>query len=358
MVDVPKNSPAAKYVKCVVWDLDNTLWDGVLLEQGVVSLRDRVVEIIKTLDARGILHSIASRNDKKTALAQLRAFDLDQYFLYPQINWNSKVSAIKNVADSLNIGLDSLAFVDDQPFELEEVKFSLPEVLCLDQIELDRLLDLPEMNPRFITSDSRLRREMYLADIERNRKEEEFIGSADEFLATLDMRLTISRAGPGDLQRAEELTVRTHQLNTTGHTYSYEQLDHFRQDPQYLLLMAGLEDKYGSYGKIGLALLRCDEKAWTIKLMLTSCRVMSRGVGMIMLNHVMSLAKRKRVRLLSEFVSTERNRMMYVSYKFAGFKEIEKAGDRLLLENDMMRIQPCPDYVKLHSELSEVIDQA
>jgi hypothetical protein len=84
---------------------------------------------------------------------------------------------------------------------------------------------------------------------------------------------------------------------------------------------------------------------------------MSRGVGMIMLNHVMRLAKRKRVRLLSEFVSTERNRMMYVSYKFAGFKEVEKAGDRLLLENDLTRIQPCPEYVKLHSELSESLSQ-
>jgi FkbH-like protein len=192
---------------------------------------------------------------------------------------------------------------------------------------------------------------MYLGEIKRQRDEEEFVGSPDLFLATLDMSLTISPAGPEDLQRAEELTVRTNQLNTTGYTYSYEELDHFRQSPDYLLLMARLEDKYGSYGTIGLALLHCDEKAWTIKLLLMSCRVMSRGVGMIMLNHIMSLAKRKQVRLLSEFVSNDRNRMMHVGYKFAGFKQIGKSGNSLILENDLSRVQPCPPYVKLQSQV-------
>lgn len=339
-----------KYIKCVVWDLDNTLWEGVLLENDRIVLREQVVEVIKTLDERGILHSIASKNDHDAAMAKLREFGLEEYFIYPQINWNSKVSSIKAVADALNIGLDAIAFIDDQPFELAEVKFSLPQLQCIDQADLDGLLSRPDMNPRFITRDSKMRRLMYLSDAERKKREEEFVGTHDDFLATLDMNFSISVAREEDLQRAEELTVRTNQLNTTGYTYSYDELNHFRQSPHHKLLIASLDDKYGSYGKIGLAMLECGTEAWTIKLLLMSCRVMSRGVGTVMLNHIMERAKEAGVRLLSEFVSNDRNRTMFVSYRFAGFKEIGREGDVLILENDLTRIQPCPEYVKFESE--------
>jgi FkbH-like protein len=337
-----------KAIKCVVWDLDNTLWNGVLLEDNCIFLRDNITEIIKTLDSRGILQSIASKNDYARAMAQLQEFGLHEYFLYPQINWNSKSSSIQEIAQSLNLGIDTFAFVDDQLFELEEVNFSLPEVLCINAAELAHILDMPEMNPRFITEDSKLRRLMYISDIGRNNSEKNFVGTQEEFLATLNMTFTISSAQEEDLQRAEELTVRTNQLNTTGYTYSYDELNHFQQSDKHKLLIASLDDKYGSYGKIGLALVECQELVWTIKLLLMSCRVMSRGVGTIMLNYIMALAKNNNVRLRSEFVSNDRNRMMYVSYKFAGFQEIEKNGDLQILENELTRIQPFPEYVKVN----------
>lgn len=344
-----KKRDRQKYIKCVVWDLDNTLWDGVLLEDGQVSLREHVVGIIRTLDGRGILHSVSSKNDHAAAMEKLREFGMDGYFLYPQINWNSKVASIKAIAAAINIGLDAVAFVDDQPFELEEVNFSLPQVRCINSADLDSLLASPEMNPRFITQDSGKRRLMYLSDIERRKREDEFVGTQADFLATLDMRFSISEATEDDLQRAEELTVRTNQLNTTGYTYSYEELDRFRQSKDYLLLIAGLHDKHGSYGKIGLALLQCTDEVWTIKLLLMSCRVMSRGVGTIMLNYIMGQAKEKGVRLLSEFLPNDRNRIMNISYKFAGFREINRRGDLIILENNLSRIQPCPRYVKLQA---------
>jgi FkbH-like protein len=334
-------------IKCVVWDLDDTLWKGVLLEDDHVSLRDNVVEIIKTLDSRGILQSIASKNDRAKVMAKLQNLGLHEYFLYPQINWNSKVLSIRTIAKSINIGLDAVALIDDQIFEREEVNFSLPEVLCIDVAVLDQVLDMPEMNPRFITEDSKIRRLMYLSDIERNRAEEGFTGPKEEFLATLNMTFTISLAKEEDLNRAEELTVRTHQLNTTGYTYSYDELNYFRQSEQHKLLIAALEDKYGRYGKIGLALLECQMGVWTIKLLLMSCRVMSRGVGTIMLNHIMRLAKIENVQLRAEFVPNDRNRMMYITYKFAGFSEIERKGDWVILENDLTRIQSFPEYVKV-----------
>jgi FkbH-like protein len=344
--DINSKQKDKKVIKCVVWDLDNTLWHGVLLEHEKVSLRENIVNLIQTLDSRGILQSIASKNESATAIAKLEEFGLKEYFLYPQINWNSKASSIKEIATSLNIGLDAIAFIDDQLFELEEVKFTLPEILCINAEEIGKILDMPVMNPRFVTEDSRIRRLMYISDIERQNAEKEFVGTADEFLATLNMNFTISSAKEEDLQRAEELTLRTNQLNTTGYTYSYDELNHFRQSENHKLLIASLEDKYGSYGKIGLALIECQADIWTIKLLLMSCRVMSRGVGTIMMNHIMSLAQKNNVRLLAEFVSNNRNRMMYISYKFAGFKEIKNDCNLIIFENDLTRIQPIPSYIK------------
>ncbi len=337
-------------IKCVVWDLDNTLWDGILLEDPNVTLRQDVVAVIKELDSRGILHSIASRNDYATAMAKLGEFGLSDYFLYPQINWNSKSESIKQIARSINIGIDACAFVDDQPFEREEVAFVLPEVLCIDALDVAAMPDMPALMPRFITEDSRLRRQMYLSDIVRNQAEESFEGSNEEFLATLNMVFTLGPAQTSDLQRAEELTVRTNQLNTTGYTYSYEELNAFSQSPNHKLLIAALDDKYGTYGKIGLALIECNPEIWTIKLLLMSCRVMSRGVGTVMMSYIMQLAKAAGVRLQAEFISNDRNRMMYVTYKFGGFKEISREDKLILFEHDLTTTQEFPYYVQVRIE--------
>jgi len=338
-------------IKCVVWDLDNTVWDGILLEDTQVTLRPHVVEILKTLDARGILHSIASRNDHATAMAKLQEFGIEEYFLYPQINWNSKGASVGQIAQDINIGLDTIAFIDDQPFEREEVAFTHDKVLCIDSAELDNLLDRPELKPRFITEDSRLRRHMYMADIRRNREEAEFVGPTDEFLSTLNMVFTIAKAKEEDLKRAEELTVRTHQLNTTGYTYSYEELDAFSASPDHILLISSLEDRHGTYGKIGLTLIEKGTEAWTVKLLLMSCRVMSKGVGMIMIHHILRMGKEAGVKLRAEFLSTDRNRQMLITYRFAGFKEVSRNGDIALMENDYSAIQPPPPYVDLRLEV-------
>jgi FkbH-like protein len=337
-------------IKCVVWDLDNTVWDGILLEDETVTLRPHVVEILKTLDERGILHSIASRNDHDTAMAKLREFGIDEYFLYPQINWNSKASSVGQIAKDINIGIDTIAFIDDQPFEREEVAFTHDKVLCIDSAKLDDLLDRPEFNPRFLTDDSKIRRKMYMADIRRNREEAEWVGPTEEFLATLNMIFTIAPAKEEDLKRAEELTVRTHQLNTTGYTYSYEELDAFRTSPRHKLLVSSLEDRHGTYGKIGLTLIECDPDVWTVKLLLMSCRVMSKGVGMIMIHHILREAKEAGVKLRAEFLSTDRNRQMLITYRFAGFKEVDKVGEVAIMENNFSAIQPPPPYVDLRVE--------
>jgi FkbH-like protein len=334
----------------VVWDLDNTIWHGVLMEGEQVTLRQDVPPVIKGLDDRGILQSIASRSDQAQAMRKLREFGLEEYFLHPQASWGSKVPLIRTIAKSLNIGLDTVAFIDDQPFEREEVSFSLPQVLCIDAAKVDRLLDMPEMTPRFITEDSIKRRLMLIRDIQRQNAEEEFVGPKEAFLASLGMALTIFPAKEEDLRRAEELTIRTNQLNATGYTYSYHELNHFRQSDRFRLLMAKLEDKYGSYGHIGLALVECQSEIWTLKLLLTSCRVMSRGVGSVLLNHIMRLASGQGVRLRAEFVPTGLNRVMEITYGFSGFEETARAGEVVILEHSLQQVPPHPDYLRIQIE--------
>ena len=343
-----KAGPGRKPIKLVVWDLDNTLWDGTLLEGDDVRLRPGIRETLIALDQRGILHSIASKNDHETAFGKLVELGLHDYFLYPQINWNSKAAGIQAIVNSINIGADAVAFIDDDQFERDEVRHSLPGVLVLDADAAATLLQRAEFTPPFITEDSARRRQMYQADIERKKAEDEFVGPQDEFLASLKMKFTIAAAKEEDLQRAEELTVRTNQLNTTGVTYSYDELNAFRRSTDHLLLIASLDDRYGAYGKIGLVLVEKSGAVWTIKLLLMSCRVMSRGVGTILMNHVLTLAREAGARLRAEFRSNGKNRMMLVTYKFAAFQEVEKNGDLVIFEHDLQRIQPPPEWVEFN----------
>lgn len=335
-------------IKCVVWDLDNTLWDGVLLEDPEVSPRAQAVELIRLLDRRGVLNSIASRNDPEAAHARLRELGLEGLFVYPQIGWHAKSGSIAEVATALNFATRALAFVDDDPYERAEVTHAHPDVLCLDAAGLTGLERLPELTPRFITEESARRREMYRSQVVREAREREFSGAPEEFLADLRMVFTIRRANVGDLQRAEELTVRTNQLNSTGRTYSYEELAVLSTDPDHVLLVAELNDRYGEYGTIGLALAERDTEHWHLRLLLMSCRTMSRGVGTILLNHVLSLAKEAGASALrADFVETGRNRMMQITYAFAGFVELSRDDSHVVLESDLSRIQEPADYIEV-----------
>ncbi|HEY2389787.1 MAG TPA: HAD-IIIC family phosphatase [Candidatus Angelobacter sp.] len=343
----------SRTIKLIIWDLDNTLWQGTLLEGDSIQLCNKVRETLATLDQRGILHSIASKNDQDAAIGKLKEFGLEDYFLYPQMNWSSKVANIQAIGKSLNIGMDTVAFIDDDPFEREEVRHALPDLLILDAKELEGLSERPEFIPPFITEDSARRRQMYRADMERKKAEDEFIGPSEVFLASLKMKLVIAKAREEDLQRAEELTLRTNQLNTTGYTYSYQQLNEFRQSPRHLLLVASLDDRFGDYGKIGLVLIDKTPDMWTIKLLLMSCRVMSRGVGTLLINHVLMLARENGIRLRSEFRATGRNRMMVITYKFGGFKEVEQQGPLSIFEHDLQNIPAHPDWVQIVAPVAQ-----
>jgi FkbH-like protein len=339
-------------IKCVVWDLDNTIWDGVLLEDVAVRLKPRIPEILEALDRRGILHSIASRNDYDHAMAKLREFGIAEYFLYPEIGWDAKSIAVDRIKQNINIGYDTLLFVDDQPFERDEVASTHSEVWCLDSRHYLDLLDHPRLQPKYVSRDSALRRSMYLDDIARDKERKEFVGPKESFLRQLDIVFEITEAEESDLVRAEELTYRTNQLNATGEKYTVESLDALRQDGRHKILICELTDKYGSYGKIGLALLELSPESWKLKLLLFSCRVLSTGVGTVLLTYLRHAAREKGVRLLADFRDTGRNRMMRAAYMVAGFTEKEHGNDgTVLLENDLTHTPPMPDYLKTVSNV-------
>jgi FkbH-like protein len=334
-------------IKCVVWDLDETLWSGILLNGGAQILRPGVEDIVRTFDRTGILQSIASKNDHDEAWARLDSLGLAEFFLYPQINWDSKARSIETIAAKLNIGLDTIAFIDDQAAERDEVSHFHPEILTFSTDRLDGLLDEPRLKPRFLSAESKMRRSLYRADAEREKAEKDFDGKRDEFLASLLMRMTIRRADVDDLERAEELTRRTNQLNTSSQTYSFAELCDLVGSSEHMVLVCQLDDRYGSSGIIGLAVIDFAPDIWNVRLLLMSCRVMSRGVGSVFLAYILRMARKADVKVRAAFNLTKRNRPMLITLRFAGFQPTD-SGD--VLEHDLVRLPSIPYYVEILSD--------
>ncbi|MGW2327071.1 HAD-IIIC family phosphatase [Streptomyces sp. NPDC001700] len=308
-------------VKCLVWDLDNTLWQGTLLEDENVVLSDAIREVITGLDARGILQSVCSRNDHDFAWARLEALGVADYFVVPEIGWGRKSDAVRRIAERLNFAPGTIAFIDDQPAERAEVAYHLPDVRCYPAEDAATLLGLPEFSPKSVTVDSRRRRTMYQAGFRRTDEQARFTGSDEDFLRSLDMVMRIGRATEDELSRVEELTLRTSQMNATGVHYPDEALRALLADPRHEVLVTTLTDRFGPHGAVGVLLLEKHPGAWHLKLLATSCRVVAFGAGTIILNWLVDQAARAGVHLLADFRATDRNRMMEIAYRFAGFDE-------------------------------------
>jgi len=336
-----------KEKKLVVWDLDNTVWDGIIAEGDTLKLKPEVPNIMKELDERGILQSVASKNNFDDGVESLMKFDLYHYFVYPQINWNPKSENIKQIISDINISADTVVFIDDQVFERNEVQHGIPEITCIDAVDINMLLERADMNPKYITQDSKMRRSMYQSDIKRNKAMDDYKGVPDDFLATLDMHLCIAKATKNDLLRAAELTVRTNQLNSTGYTYSLEELADLMNNESYELLVAELTDKYGQYGKIGLALLHFEGDSCVLKLLLTSCRTMSYGIGSIILATIINRSISNKKDLYAEFVPTARNKLMAVTYSMMRFQKAQEYPDKQILKYVGDKLVSTSPHVKI-----------
>ncbi|MFI6682986.1 HAD-IIIC family phosphatase [Streptomyces sp. NPDC050485] len=336
------STAAAPLVKCLVWDLDNTLWRGTLLEDEEVELTDEIRRTVVELDARGILQSVASRNDHDHAWARLEKLGLAEYFVLPQIGWGRKSDSVRAIAGQLQFAESVVAFIDDQPAERAEVTHELPAVRTYEAERARELTALPEFSPAQVTQDAANRRAMYQAGFKREQAQQEHSGSSEEFLRSLDLRLVIGHARDEDLARVEELTLRTSQMNATGVHYSDADLRALLADPDHDVLVMSLNDRFGSHGAIGVMLLERGSTRWHLKLLATSCRVVSFGTGATLLRWLTGQAHRAGVHLTADFRATERNRIMEVAYRFAGFGQQPCAGCGPATDSDVQRLHLVP----------------
>jgi FkbH-like protein len=279
------NSRSAKpAIKCVVWDLDNTLWKGTLVENVDVQVDAKMAQLIRELDGRGILVSIASKNDFESAWARVCAFGLQEYFLYPHISWQPKSQSITMIAQKLNIGLDTLAFIDDNPFERHEVTAALPQVTSIDTRDAGRILD----DPRFKGSSSAeasQRRHYYRQSIVREEKQAEFGADYRKFLAYCEIKLHVLDCRPEYLDRVAELAQRTNQLNFSGHKYTREEIGQIVADPRVEKYVLQCSDRFGEYGIVGLVLVRRGTHLCVEEFML-SCRVQGKFIEAAFFNYI------------------------------------------------------------------------
>lgn len=266
-----------KSIKCVVWDLDNTLWKGILSEGDKVSVNGELVDIIKELDRRGILNSIASKNDSDHAWPVLQKLGISEYFLFPQINWSPKSENIKEIAKDFNIGLDAFAFIDDNPFELEQVAGAIPEITCVNVQDIDHLLQ----DSRFkggTSEEAKNRRHSYLAESRRREDKKGYGENYFAFLKSCEIVLDIRHLVMDDFERVAELVQRTNQLNFSGHKYTRSELACIIEDPGMQKFVLTCSDNYGSYGTVGFALVQFEEDVIRVRDLMLSCRVQGKFI--------------------------------------------------------------------------------
>jgi FkbH-like protein len=318
---------AAKKIKCVIWDLDNTLWDGILVEGDDVAVRPQVRELLEFWDERGVLQTVASKNDFEPAWEKLKELGVADYFVYPQLDWLPKSQKIKTIARKLNLGLDSFALIDDNPFELDEVSHALPQVTCIDVQDLESL----RHDPRFegsATEEARQRRRYYQEQIAREKDQEQFGEDYLGFLKSCATSLEIVPYSDEHRERIEELVQRTNQLNFSGRKYSRDELGKVVSDPELEKLVLRCADKYGSYGTVGFGLVRYSKDALQILDLMLSCRIQGKFIEQALFSHLFAHHNHHAASALwINFRRTERNTPAQNVLEAMGFRPCNEETD-------------------------------
>jgi methoxymalonate biosynthesis protein len=313
---------APRLVKCVVWDIDNTLLDGVYLESGDTppAANPAMAGALSDLASRGILHAIASKNPPQAAAYAAAATGAS--FAAVECGWGAKSGALARIAAELAIGTDTLAFVDDDPYERAEVGAQLPEVLVLAPDEVAEAAGWPEFGAVAVTDEARRRGEMYAARRHRQAAERAFGGSREDFLASAGTQVTIAAATMADVPRLHELAARTRQFNSAGQAVAEAELTAMITAPDTGVATVRLRDAFGDDGIVGACVTSHDpDGTWTVRLLMMSCRAMGRGVIGALLAWVTRSAARAGAREVAvRCVLTERNVPLRLALTGAGFR--------------------------------------
>jgi len=270
----------AKAAKLVIFDLDNTLWDGVLLE-GDVKLRPGIHDLFRALDERGILISVASKNAYDDAMAKLDALGLSEYVLHQRIGWGPKSEGVKKIVEAIDIGSDTVLFIDDNPFERAEVAGAVAGVEILPDTAIAALAEHPRLQGA-VTPESRARRQMYREAIVRDQAAESYGDDYITFLRDCGIHVEIRRDTPDDFERVVELVQRTNQLNFSGRKYGRDEITAILGDPDQDRHVVICRDKFGSYGTVGFCLSHREPaeggEAVVIDDFMLSCRVQGKFI--------------------------------------------------------------------------------
>ena len=311
-----------RLVKCVVWDIDHTLLDGVYLESGDTppAANPAMAGALSDLASRGILHAIASKNPPQAAAYAAAATGAS--FAAVECGWGAKSGALARIAAELAIGTDTLAFVDDDPYERAEVAAQLPEVLVLAPGEVAEAAGWPEFGAAAVTDEARRRGEMYAARRHRQAAERAFGGSREEFLASAGTQVTIAAATMADVPRLHELAARTRQFNSAGQAVAEAELTAMITAPDTDVATVRLRDAFGDDGIVGACVTSHDPGGtWTVRLLMMSCRAMGRGVIGALLAWVTRSAAGAGAREVAvRCVLTERNVPLRLALTGAGFR--------------------------------------
>lgn len=328
-------------IKLLVVDLDNTLWNGILLENEgrIDSLRPGVGKVLHDLDQRGILLSIVSKNnfdDARRILENLGVWDL---FLFPQICWEPKSTGIQVIAHTLNIAMDTVAFIDDSAFERAEVSEALPDVRVYDETRFEELLHAPECDVP-VTDESRRRRQMYREEQERHVEFEGAHLDYDIFLKSCNITLTLLPLCGTNVERVYELVQRTNQLNFSGNRYTREALSSLLYSREVIPVVMLCEDRFGSYGVIGFSILEKAGEDLVMNDLMLSCRIQGKKVEHAYLSFLFEeTVKSGGERLVCKYNRTGRNLPAAHVFDDLGFEVAALEGGRELY---MMKRGCCP----------------
>jgi len=274
-----KSSPAKK-VKCVAWDLDNTVWKGVIgdTKDGHVILNEKVKELMSRLDKMGVLQTVVSKNTYEVAWQKLIEFGLSEYFLYPAINWGRKSQNLLAIAKELNINIDTFALIDDSVFERQEVATAIPQMRVYDISELEHLLDKPEFDIP-ITEESAKRRASYQTESKRKNIQASYGDDYDRFLKDCQMKMNVFRPETDEEKiRCLELLQRSNQYNVSRDKRTEETYQHLYDNPNIELYSLKVSDKYGDYGIVGFISVENERKFHRLTDFVMSCRVAQKKV--------------------------------------------------------------------------------
>lgn len=326
-------------------DLDNTLWGGVIGDDGPenieigqeTSLGQTYAEFqdyLKQHKKLGVLLSVNSKNNEETALSGLERADSvlkREDFVAFRANWEPKSHNLYATAEELKLLPESFVFVDDNPAEREIVRQEVPGAAVPEITKVEEYIRVLDRSGFFevtnFSEDDLKRNEMYLANEQRNRMQKNFVDYGD-YLRSLEMKAGIGAFVPAYFSRIAQLTNKSNQFNLTTHRYSQSEIEQIAADPQYLTLCGRLEDKFGDNGVVSIVIGRKEKDVLHIELWLMSCRVLKRDMEYAMMDTLVKQCRDCGIRqIYGYFYPTAKNAMVKDFYALQGFEKLEEDAD-------------------------------